>query len=340
MCFCTNSSANCWSSRPSPLSSQALLQSGSVTSRSFPNATYPLYEAQFARFLELTGCSECANGTDAELLSCLRTAPIAAIQNASNIVFDEYEYAITWPFQPTKGGALLEQAGSVSGINGQFYHIPVITSNVPDEAKYYTTGDLTTNEQFLAFIHDIVPGLNAEDLSDLEKLYPDPVNNTLSPYYNSPNSTQYNRLSAALTDYMNVCPAQETAVRMSQAGVPVFKSVFAINNTFPTWKGIPHTANTKYTWAEPLKGGSGIQYPDVGKLLHAYFADFVTSGSPNGKQSKDAPVWKQYVDGGAKNPGLQLRFEPFGNTRVEGDGIRRVQCEWWRDEARAVRLEK
>jgi hypothetical protein len=33
-------------------------------------------------------------------------------------------------------------------------------------------------------------------------------------------------------------------------------------------------------------------------------------------------------------------MEPFGNTRVEGDGIRRKQCEWWRDESKAARLEK
>jgi hypothetical protein len=33
-------------------------------------------------------------------------------------------------------------------------------------------------------------------------------------------------------------------------------------------------------------------------------------------------------------------MEAFGNSRVEGDGIRRKQCEWWRDESRADRLEK
>jgi acetylcholinesterase len=33
-------------------------------------------------------------------------------------------------------------------------------------------------------------------------------------------------------------------------------------------------------------------------------------------------------------------MEAFGNSRVEGDGNRRVQCEWWRDAARQMRLEK
>jgi hypothetical protein len=211
---------------------------------------------------------------------------------------------------------------------------------VPDEAKYYTSGDLETNEEFLAFMKNLIPGLTTEDLSDLEELYPDPAADINGPYVHSPNSTQYNRLSAALTDYMYVCPGQETAIRMSAASVPVYKLVFAVNNTFPSWKGIPHTADTKYTWAEPA-GAGGVQYPGVGKeLLHAYFSDFVALGDPNAGNRTGVPVWPAYVDGGETRPGLQLRMEAFGNSRVEGDGIRRRECAWWRDEGRAGRLEK
>lgn len=63
-----------------PLFSQALLQSGSVTARAFPNASYPLYQEQFSRYLGLTGCSAVANSTDTEILGCLRSVPAAAIQ--------------------------------------------------------------------------------------------------------------------------------------------------------------------------------------------------------------------------------------------------------------------
>jgi acetylcholinesterase len=324
-----------------PLYSQAILQSGSVTARAFPNASYPLYQEQFARYLGLTGCSAVANSTDSEILSCLRAAPISALQNASANLWRDSEYAITWPFQPTRGGPLLEQAGSTSGVNGQFYRIPTITSNVLDEAKYYSPGDVETNEEFLAFMKNLIPGLSAQDVSDIEALYPDPTGEVNGPYVNSPNSTQYNRLSAALTDYMYVCAGQETAVRMSSAGVPVYKLHFATNNTFPTWKGTPHTADTKYTWAEPA-GAGGVQYPEVGKqLLNAYFSDFVAHGDPNAGNRTGIPFWPKYVDKNAEGmPGLMLRMESFGDSRVEGDGERRKQCEWWRDESRAARLEK
>jgi acetylcholinesterase len=333
----------------SPLFSQVILQSGSVTARSFPDASYPLYQEQFSRYLGLTGCSSVANSTDAAIISCLRAAPISAIEQASALVWRASEYSITWPFQPTRGGPLLEQAGSLSGQKGHFYRIPTITTNVRDEAKYYSPGNISTNAEYLSFLKNLIPGLTTQDLADLETLYPDPQTDANGPYAFSPNSTQYDRLSAALTDYMYVCPGQETAVRMANANVPVYKGAFAVNNTFPAWKGIPHTADTKYTWAEPA-GPGGVQYPAVGKdLLHVYFSDFVAlrGGDPNAGRREGVPVWPRYGAempgagaGAGMMPGLQLRIEAFGNTRAEGDAIRRVQCEWWRDEARAARLEK
>lgn len=331
---------------PSPLFSKAILQSGSVTARSFPNASYPLYQKQFAEYLDLTGCSSVSNSTDTAIIHCLRTANITLIQQASNKLFYDSEYAITWPFQPTLGGPLLEQPGSTTGLNTQFYHIPTLTTNVLNEAKYYSPGNITSTSTFLSFLQNLIPGLSPQDISDLHTLYPDPTNDTtgsLSPYANSPNSTQYNRLSAALTDYMYACAGQETALRMSAAGVPVWKMLWAVNNTFPAWQGIPHTADTKYTWAEGEGAGAGaggVQYPAVGKVLNTYFADFVVHGDPNQGAGEGVPVWPRYVDGGVGRPGLQMRMEAFGEARVEGDAIRREQCAWWRDPGRAGRLEK
>ncbi|CAI6342186.1 unnamed protein product [Periconia digitata] len=324
----------------SPLFSQAILQSGSVTARTLPNASYPLYLDQFAQFTDLVGCSNVANSTDAAVIGCLRAAPIDLIQNASSLMYRESEYSITWPFQPTKGGPLMEQAGSISGANGQFYHIPTMTTNVRDEAKYYTPGDITTNAEFLSYMKTLIPGLTTQDLSDLESLYPDPALDINGPYAYSPNSTQYERLSAAVSDFMYICPSQETAVRMSAANVSVYKMRFATNNTFPSWRGIPHTADTKYTWAEP-GGEGGVQYPDVAKLHHGYLSNFVVHGDPNGSGMNGMLKWPRYVDANeVGEPGLQIRIEPFGNSVLESDGHRREQCEWWRDLERAERIGK
>lgn len=85
-----------------------------------------------------------------------------------------------------------------------------------------------------------------------------------------------------------------------------------------------------------------MQYPDVGRLLHGYFVDFVVSGDPSARKREGVPRWPKYVDQYEEEgmPGLELRMESFENTRVEGDGERRVQCEWWREAGRQGRLEK
>lgn len=330
----------------SPLFSQAIMQSGAVTARTFPPASFPLYQKQFARFINLVGCEASAAASDTKLLECLRAAPISAIQNAATGICDSTDYAITWPFQPTSGGPLFEQRGSIAGANNEFFHVPVLTSSTLDEAKYYAPLNLTTNEHFLSFLGTAIPGLNQADLAELDTLYPDPLKHSDSPYIKSPVSMQYNRISAALTDYMYVCPVQETAVRMSPS-VPVYKLNWAVNNGFPSWQGIPHTADTAYTWAEPNEPGKhGLEYPNVGQLLHGYYVNFVVNGDPNkGKSTQGlalhAPEWPVFKDDYKNSkPGMELRMEAFGNSTAQADSRRRKQCEWWRDTSRAARLQK
>ncbi|TKX18474.1 carboxylesterase family protein [Elsinoe australis] len=293
----------------SPLFSQAILQSGSVTARAFPNASYPLYQRQFSQYLELTGCGAIANSADEDILACLRAANITLIQEASNKLFSDSEYNITWPFQPTRGGPLLEEAGSTAGINEQFFRIPTITANVRDEAKYYSPGNISTNNDFLDFFKNLIPGLSSQDILDLEALYPDSTNDPNSPYANSPNSTQYNRISAALTDYMRAS----------------LQNVLGSQQHVSHWQGIPHIADTKYTWAKG-NGTGGVQYLEIGKQLHAYFSDFIVYGDPSAGKRTGLPVWPRYKDENEEErPGLQLRLEPFGEMRVEGDAVRRRQ---------------
>lgn len=311
---------------PKPLFAQAIMQSGSVTARGFPNASYPLYAQQYAKYLEMSRCED-----NESTLSCLRNADVNLLKHASGQIYIDSEYAITWPFQPTTGGPLLEVPGSKSGIDGTFYHLPLITSNTPDEAKAFTPGNLSTNAEFVAYMSGQLPDLNATDLSLMESLYPDPLTSTTtSPYTGSPNSTQYNRVSAACTDQMYVCPGQETAYRTSLASVPTWRLRFATNNSFPAWEGIPHTSDTKYTWHEPK-----TQYPEVGDVLQHYYASFVIYGNPNVGRKAGTTEWPLYEAVG----GNQLVIEKNG-TRIMADDIRFEQCQFWREPERAPRLNR
>lgn len=317
-----------------PLFAQVYHQSGSITARAFPNATYPLYQSQMQEYMDYIGCPL---GDNAVALACLRSADINAIRNISTSLYHEYNPNITWPFQPVQGGPLLEKFGSQSGYDETFFKVPVMTTNVPDEAKLYTVGTLESNQEFLTFMNTISPALNQTDMDLMEALYPDPLTDASSPYADSPNSTQYNRVSAAFTDYAYTCAGQETAYRTSLAGVPTWKGRFNTNNSWPSWRGIPHTADTKYTWNEP-----SVQYPEISHIYHGYISSFVTTGNPNTLRYPGSPEWPQYTPSGYgldSEPALQLVIQPNA-TAVEEDVIRREACLYWRDPERAPRLNK
>ena len=199
-------------------------------------------------------------------------------------------------------------------------------------------GNLETNQQFLDFLHNISPALNTADLQLLQDLYPDPATHPDSPFGNSPNSTQYDRIAAAWSDYAYICPGEETAYRASTADVPVWKLRFDTPNFNPPWQGIPHTADASYTWDEP-----GTQHVDVSHIYHAYLASFVTASDPNVHRWPGSPEWPGYRPSGYgldSEPAEQLVVRPEGGTKVEKDDIRREACLYWRSPERAPRLNK
>ncbi|KAI6380650.1 hypothetical protein MCOR25_001585 [Pyricularia grisea] len=314
-----------------PLFAGAIHQSGSVTARAFPNASYPLYQKQYQEYVDYLGCSP-------DDLACLKAADINKIRDISTKLYHDYDPALTWPFQPVEGGPLLEKFGSQSGYDQTFHKVRTITSSTTDEAKYYIPGTFETDKEFIDYLANISPALNATDLALLAKLYPDPATNPDSPFANSPNSTQYNRLAAAWSDYAYICPSQETGYRASLASVPTWKLRFDTNASWPAWRGIPHTSDTRYTWADPT-----TQHPDVSHIYHAYLASFVTAGDPNTHRWEGSPEWPAYKPAGYgldSEPASQLVVRPDQGTKVEKDDIRREQCLFWRDPERAPRLNK
>ncbi|KAK7416639.1 hypothetical protein QQX98_005110 [Neonectria punicea] len=313
-----------------PLFARAIHQSGSVTSRAFPNATYPLYKRQYDEYIAYLGCDDEPNNEST--LACLRSADVDAIRNISTKLYNDYDPPLTWPFQPVHGGDLFEKPGSQSGYDGTFFHVPTISSTTTDEGKFYVPGDLETNEEFLDYLHNISPALTDNDIELVDSLYPDPATDSTSPFANSPNSTQYNRIAAAWSDYAYICPGQETAYRTSTAGVPTWKLRFNTKNNAPAWQGIPHTSDTRYTWNEPT-----AQYPEISHIYHAYLSSFVATGDPNTHRYSGSPKWPRYA-GDADEP-RQLVVQPNG-TKVEKDEIRKEACLFWRDPERATRLNK
>lgn len=143
-------------------------------------------------------------------------------------IFRDSQYNITWPFQPVSPGPLLEKKGSTSGVDGTFHKVPLLISSCSDEDSSFAPKNLQSNTDFRSFLANLNPGFMDKDLDDLESIYQDPEQ-TDSPYTDSPQSTQFNRIKAA-GDYSYICPIQETAYRLARAGVPVYKARFNTPN--------------------------------------------------------------------------------------------------------------
>jgi acetylcholinesterase len=317
-----------------PLFSKAILASGSPTARAFPGVDYPLYQRQFQEFMDYVNCPATPNSAAME---CLRSVEVDDIQFISSAMYTASGYNITWPWQPVSPGPLLEKRGSASGEDGTFFKIPVLISSSTDDGSPFSPQDLKNNEQYLKFWANLAPGLTAGDLEDLTSLYPDPQN-VYGPYtpqtmnYVSP---QFQRISAAYGDYSYICPVQDTASRLADAGAPVYKARFNTPNWSPTYLGVPHASDASYA-----NGQGGTQYPEIADIYSAYYASFVVSGDPNTYAFPGSAEWETYSGAGGKQ--LVVNPPPQGGPKMEdeAEGIRMEQCAWWRDEERAVRLNK
>jgi len=313
------------------LFSQAILSSGSATARTFPPATYPLYQKQFSDFMAQVNCPSTPN---AEALSCLRSAPLPTIQTAQANVFAAS--GLTWAFQPVSPGPLLEKRGSASGLNGTFFDIPVLTTSCTNEGAGFVPTNLATNADFLSFFRNLLPGLTNADIQDLETLYPDPA--TGGPFQPDPAypvSPQFQRVSAAYADFAYICPTQETSVRMQAAGAPTYRARFNTPNHAPPSQGVPHASDAAY-----FNGQPGAEFPDIAALYSSYYASFVVAGDPNRYAVVGAPRWPLY--GGLGSRELMVGSPDRGGVGAEEEesGIRMEQCAWWRDPERMVRLNK
>ena len=319
------------------LFSQAIIASGGPTARSFPSPSYPLYERYYNEFMRTVQCPIKINSTNAETIECLRNVPMEKFRLASGKIYTASNYNITWPWQPSHPGPLLEKSGSQSGIDGTFFKVPLLVTSVNDEGKGFVPKDLNTNSEFTSFMSNLLPGLTPADLTELESLYPDPSNHK-GPYSSHEGrfvSTQFERISAAYGDYSYICPVQETAHRLALADAPVYKARFNTPNRAKVHMGVPHASDTAY-----FNGHTNVEFPEIAEIYHSYYASFVISGDPNTHKVAKAPTWDRYQGEGGDQLAVGNAQRGGIVMEKESEGIRTEECKWWRDEERMKRLHK
>jgi hypothetical protein len=156
------------------------------------------------------------------------------------------EAAVTWPFQPVIDGPgglvpdlplntwgdMLRSEGGGGGQRAR--GLSVITGFCSHEGSSFVPQGADTNAEFRSFFAKLIPSLSAADLDELEKLYPDPVTDPMSPYAlvdvemaSGPKGRQFRRLYEAYGHFAYICPVLHTAHVLSRAGARVYVYEYA-----------------------------------------------------------------------------------------------------------------
>jgi carboxylesterase type B len=161
-----------------PPFARVIIESGATTSRAVYHPDNPLHEKQFKEFLELL---KIADVPEDQIMEVLRSTPIEFIKRASEKIFEDYNHSLRWPFQPVidgKGG-IIALPPIESWHQGLFHKVPIMTGFTTNEGTMFAPHNLSSSEDFIDYFHTLLPGLSEDDLSKLDKLYPDPTKRSL-----------------------------------------------------------------------------------------------------------------------------------------------------------------
>jgi hypothetical protein len=261
---------------------------------------------------------------------------------------------LIWPFQP-----VVEPATASSAVipdtplklwarrisEGRGRDVTVLTGFCSDEGVDFVPQGKNTNEEFLLFFKTLIPSLTDDDLSTLERLYPDPTTNDSSPYKMEAGAgaaaaakgKQFLRLSDAYAHYAYMCPILHTADTLSRAGATVYLYEFAALSK-------PHRAASHCCHAPAATHDSALAgWPgmiEVAEAMTKRWGRFIAGGDMAAKAEVGEPWWPAFKGGleegeilvfGRGNDemtGGVARGEAVGKRRG-GDREKEVCRFWW-----------
>lgn len=329
--------------QPKKLYHKAIMDSGAHTARAVHPPDADLNTEQFREFLDLTPCAHFRDLLDPKILTCLRGLPSETIDKAGKEVFAGSEKTIRWAWQPVIDGNIISRRPLDAWKSGKFNRVPILTGSTHNEGAFYVPRTADKPGDFSNFFKTLLPHLTAEEVTQLESLYPDPSTDPSSPYLETRGiegiGRQYRRLEAAYGHYAYTCPVRQTAIwatSHSEQDKPVFLYHWALNKT--ALFGANHGDQMRYqTYNKEVREISPAQDETAGDL-HAYCTSFITRGDPNaikGKFSK-RPEWKAWKEG----KGLTMLFGEGNDERAGGSSVGvpaqlvdykwgEEQCEFW-----------
>nr|XP_036578512.1 extracellular lipase [Colletotrichum truncatum]KAF6785807.1 extracellular lipase [Colletotrichum truncatum] len=319
-----------------PLFHKVILESGAPTSRAVRPYSAPIHEAQFADFLKETGCP--SGLSSAETFAYLRSAPSEKVQAAQIAVFDKYNPSLRWAFQPVIDGEVIPRTPMESWRLNKWRKVPIMTGFNRNEGSIYINKSVSKSEEFTKFFADLLPLLSKEDVETIDKLYPDPLTVSDSPYKEELEGTgaQYRRLEIAYGQYAYVAPVRQTAELASKSTEePVYLYQWGLESSL--LDRARHGENMYYETCEPSKTKISATQKELCLTYNAYITSFIASGDPNATKGSapDRPVWERYRSESPKamvfgEENKELIGGPAGvPARLHDDTWARKESEFW-----------
>lgn len=273
-----------------PLFNRVIIESGASTSRAVRPYDAPVHEEQFKDFLSAAGVP--AELPEDKIFSFLRSQPSEIIQEAQITVFDKYNPSLKWAFQPVIDGEIIPRPPLDSWRQGKWHKVPIMTGFQRNEGSLYVDKAMSKSEEFVDFFRNLLPLLSEQDLTTIDRLYPDPSTLPTSPYVEDRDGVgaQYKRIEAAYGHYAYVAPVRQTAEFASES-VPVYVYQWAAIST--VLNGAQHADNMRYEVCDPKVMAISKNQAELAKTLNTYVTNFIAKGDPNSGVI-DKPEWGTY----------------------------------------------
>jgi len=307
-----------------PLFDKVIMESGAPTARAVYPPTHPLHENQFREFLVLTGATTLP---EEQVMEYLRALPVTTIKIASEMIYNRYNPSIRWPFQPVIDGpgGVIPVAPIEAWRSGNWHKVPILTGFNTNEGAMFVPKEMSTSAEFIEFFHNLIPGLSPDDLNYLNDLYPDPTNDTTSPYVETRLGVgpQYKRVEAAYAHFAYIAPTRHTANFASSKPEypPVYLYHFASNRSVVG--GANHGDQNEYvSYNQDPVVFSPTQKAIAGEM-HAYWTSFIATGDPNAVKEgeyADRRPWPRYGrdPSAALSSGAKMVFGLGSDERAGG----------------------
>ncbi|KAH8689520.1 putative carboxylesterase [Talaromyces proteolyticus] len=241
----------------------------------------------YYRFAEEAKCFNSTSSKSTEhVFQCLVNQESEVLQNASYTISTTYKFG-EWAFLPVTDGDILEERPSIQLTSGKVNGKQALIGNNADEGEMFTPQNVTSEKDFIDFVHWLFPLFDDVDVQKVLEHYPiattkavddirfatDGTDNYSTAVTESPFATgQQQRANNLYAETTFVCPAQWMTEGFSTDGHESHKYQYSI---IPALHGDDLFAYFNFSGSLPDNMGQPFRDSVV-----SFINSFVVTGTP------------------------------------------------------------